>query len=80
MLKIKGLCESLSSIGVTIDDDDKVESCLRGLGIVYKQFKASIKTQENILDFQELTSLPVVEEKSLIDDGAIHSTIKNNLE
>ncbi|MCO5547223.1 hypothetical protein L7F22_000668 [Adiantum nelumboides] len=30
-LKIKALCESLSSIGVAVDDD-KVEACLCGLG------------------------------------------------
>ncbi|MCO5558297.1 hypothetical protein L7F22_011876 [Adiantum nelumboides] len=35
-LKIKALCESLSSIGVAVDDDDKVEACLRGLGNAYK--------------------------------------------
>ena len=29
-LKIKAICESLASIGVTVDDDDKVESCLHG--------------------------------------------------
>ena len=52
MLKIKSLCESLlASIGAIVDDDDKVEACLRGLGIVYKQFKTSIRTQENSLHF-----------------------------
>ena len=30
-LKIKGICESLASINVAVDDDDKVEVCLRGL-------------------------------------------------
>ncbi|MCO5551579.1 hypothetical protein L7F22_005084 [Adiantum nelumboides] len=33
---IKALCESLYSIGVAMDDDDKVEACLRGLGNAYK--------------------------------------------
>ena len=41
-LKIKSICESLASIGVTVDDDDKVESCLCGLTSSYKQFKTSI--------------------------------------
>ena len=50
-LKNKSLFESLSSNGATIDDDDKVDACLHGLGTVYKQFKASIRTQESILDF-----------------------------
>ena len=31
-LKIKSICEPLASINVTVDDDDKVEVCLRGLG------------------------------------------------
>ena len=35
-LKIKGICESLTSFGVTIEDDDKVEVCLRGLTPAYK--------------------------------------------
>ena len=42
-LKIKGICESLASIGVSIvDDDDKVEVCLRGLTPAYEQFKTAI--------------------------------------
>ena len=35
-LRIKSLFESLSSTGATVDDDDKVEACLQGLGTVYK--------------------------------------------
>ena len=35
-LKIKNICESLASIEVTIEDDDKVEVCLHGLTPVYK--------------------------------------------
>ncbi|MCO5613170.1 hypothetical protein L7F22_067446 [Adiantum nelumboides] len=35
-LKIKGIVESLASIGVQVEDDDKVEVCLRGLTPVYK--------------------------------------------
>ncbi len=30
-LKIKGIYESLASIGVTVEDDDKVEVCFHGL-------------------------------------------------
>ena len=76
-MKIKSLCESLASIGVTIDDDDKVEVDLHSLGNAYKQFKTSIRTWEKIHDLEvdlhdkELTSMLVVEEKSLIDDGVI---------
>ncbi|MCO5549891.1 hypothetical protein L7F22_003366 [Adiantum nelumboides] len=62
-LKIKALCDSLSSIGVAVDDDDKVEACLCDLGNAYKQFKTSICTREIIPHFLELSSLLVVEEK-----------------
>ena len=67
-LKIKNIVESLTSIGVTIDDDDKVKVCLRGLGPLYKQFKMYIQTNENIPNFQELCSMLIVEEKNLLGD------------
>ena len=41
-LKIKSICKSLASIGVTIDNDDKVEVCMHGLTPVYKKFKTYI--------------------------------------
>ncbi|MCO5574198.1 hypothetical protein L7F22_027980 [Adiantum nelumboides] len=63
-VRIKVLCESLSSIGVAVDNDDKVEACLCGLGNAYKQFKTSIRTRENIPYFLELSSLLVVEERA----------------
>lgn len=47
-LKNKGICESLTFIGVTVDDDDKVEACMCGLGNAYKQFKTSIRTSKSI--------------------------------
>ncbi|MCO5590791.1 hypothetical protein L7F22_044766 [Adiantum nelumboides] len=50
-LKIKSLCESLSSIGVAVDDDDKVEACVHGLGNEYKEFKTSICTRKSIPNF-----------------------------
>ena len=42
-LKIKSICESLASIGVLVDNDDKVEACLHGLTPAYKQFKTSFR-------------------------------------
>ena len=67
-LKIKGICESLASIGVTVEDDDKVEVCLRGLTPAYKQFKTSIQTRENIPSFADLIPMLVVKEKNLGED------------
>ena len=45
-LNIKSIFKSLASINGAIDDDDKVEVCLRGLGPQYKAFKTSIQTQK----------------------------------
>ena len=68
-LKIKSICESLASINVTVDDDDKIEVCLRGLGPQYKSFAMSIQTRENMPSFADLVSMLIVEEKSLKDDS-----------
>ena len=43
-LKIKSIYESLPSINVTVDDDDKVEVCLHGPSPQYKAFQISIHT------------------------------------
>ncbi|MCO5559754.1 hypothetical protein L7F22_013356 [Adiantum nelumboides] len=64
-LKIKGIVQSLASIGVQVEDDDKVEVCLRGLTPAYKQFKTSIQTRENIPYSADLVPMLVVEEKKL---------------
>ncbi|MCO5596794.1 hypothetical protein L7F22_050864 [Adiantum nelumboides] len=67
-LKIKGIVESLASIQV--EDDDKVEVCLRGLTPAYKQFKTSIQTKKNIHCFADLVPMLVVEEKNLGEDSS----------
>ncbi|MCO5612602.1 hypothetical protein L7F22_066870 [Adiantum nelumboides] len=78
-LKIKGIVESLASIGVQVEDDDKVEVCLRGLMPAYKQFKTSIQTRKNIPCFADLVLMLVVEEKNLCEDSS-SSQGKNNFE
>ena len=77
-LKIKGICESLASIGVSVDDDDKVEVCLHGLTPAYKQFKTAIQTRESIPTFADLIPMLVVEEKNLGEDSSSQS--KNSSE
>ena len=62
-LKIKSICESLASINVKVEDDDKMEICLRGLGPQYKSFKTSILTRDSIPSFPDLVSMLVVEER-----------------
>ncbi|MCO5566304.1 hypothetical protein L7F22_019980 [Adiantum nelumboides] len=78
-LKIKGIVESLASIDVQVEDDDKVEVCLRGLMPAYKQFKASIQTRENIPCFANLVPMLVVEEKNIGEDSS-SSQGRNNVE
>ena len=63
--KIKGITNSLGSIGVTVDDDDVVAATLEGLGIEYKNFKSSMNTRADVPDFTELTTMLIREEKSL---------------
>src|SRR5918912_953559 len=77
VLKIKKICESLAAIGVSVEDDDKVEVCLRGLGPTFKQFKTYIQTRENVPGFTELVSMLIVEEKSLGEEA---STSRNQSE
>ena len=77
-LKIKGIVESLASIGVAVEDDDKVEVCLRELTPTYKQFKTSIQTRENIPNFSNLISMLIIEEKNLGEDST--SQPKENTE
>ena len=51
-----------------VEDDDKVEICLRGLGPRYKSFKTSILTRDSIPSFPDLVSMLVVEERNQMDD------------
>ena len=64
-LKIKNICENLASINARVDDDDKIEVCLRGLGPQYKAFATSIRTRENLPSFSDLVSMLIMEEKSM---------------
>ena len=76
-LKIKGIAESLASIGFDVKDDDKVEVYLRGLTPPYKQFKTSSQTWGNIPNFLDLISMLIIEEKNLGEDSSSQSNNKN---
>ncbi|MCO5580998.1 hypothetical protein L7F22_034874 [Adiantum nelumboides] len=65
VLKIKDISESLASISVMLEDDDKAKACFHGLDPSYKQFKTSFYTKEKILSFIDLMSLLIVEEKNI---------------
>ena len=63
--KIKRIINSLGSIGVTVNDNDVVAATLEGLGIEYKNFKSCMNTRAHVLDFIELTTMLICEEKTL---------------
>ena len=67
-MKIKNICESLASIGVTVEIEDKVEVCLYGLTPEYKQLRTLIQTRESIPTFNDLASLLIVEEKNSLEN------------
>ena len=62
-MKVKGLVDSLGSIGALIDDEDLVSVTLNGLGKEYIQFRTSIGVREKFLDFQEPIALLLSEEQ-----------------
>ena len=64
-LKIKNIYENLASINAPMDDDDKIEVCLHGLGPQYKPFATSIRSRENLPSFADLVSKLIMEEKSM---------------
>ncbi|MCO5593481.1 hypothetical protein L7F22_047495 [Adiantum nelumboides] len=88
--KVKTITNSLGSIGVTIDENDIfdatleglgtendiVASTLEGLGTIYKNFKSSMNTRANVLDFTEFTTMLICEEKSL---GLVASSSQSNI-
>ena len=50
-MKVKGLADSLGSIGAPIDDEDLVSVTLTGLRREYAQFQTSIGVRETFLNF-----------------------------
>ena len=62
-MKVKGLVDSLSSIGAPVDDEDLVSMTLNGLRREYAQFWTSIGVRETFSDFQELVALFLSEEQ-----------------
>ena len=62
-MKVKGLADSLGSIGAPIDDENIVSLTLNGLGREYAQFRTSIGVHETFPNFQELISLLLSEEQ-----------------
>ena len=67
-LTIKSICESLASIDITIDDEDRPKVCLSGLRPQYNIFKTSILTMENAPTFDDLVSKFIIEERNLMEE------------
>ena len=53
-MEVKGLEDSLGSIGAPTDDEDLVSMTLNGLGREYAQFQTSISVHETSLIFKNL--------------------------
>ena len=77
-LKIKSICENLASINAPIDDDDKIEVCLRGLGPQYKPFATYIITRKNLPSFADLASMLIMEEKSMGESSSQQTKIQSS--
>ena len=60
---MKGLADSLASIGAPVDAEDLVSVTLNGLGKDYAQFRTSIGVRETFPHFQELIALLLSEEQ-----------------
>ena len=67
VLKIKVVSDALGSIGAPTKDDDLVSAVLNGLkhDENWKAFATSMNVLENLLDFDELISLMIIEERNI---------------
>ena len=61
-LKIKELCDALSSIDVIINDNEMVQICLGGIAPRFNTMRTAILVRENTPSFFDLQSLLLVEE------------------
>ena len=62
-MKVKGIADSLGSIGAPVDDEDLVPVTLNGLGREYAQFWTSIGVHETFHDCRKLVALLLSEEQ-----------------
>ena len=62
-MKVKGLADSLGSIGAPVDDEDLVSVTLNGLGREYAQCQTSIGVHETFHDFHKLVILLLSKEQ-----------------
>ena len=60
--RIEGICDSLASINVTVEEDEMVEVCLGGLASKFGAFRIAVCTREKTPSFFDLQSMLLVEE------------------
>jgi len=65
-IKVKNLADAPTSIGTSIDDEDLVAVTLNGLGKDYSQFLTSIAIRKTFPNFQDLITLLISEEMTII--------------
>ena len=73
--KIKGICDSLASIEVNIEENEMVQICLRGLAPKFAAFRTVVCTREKTPSFFDLQSMLLIEENHA---GASMSTHTDN--
>jgi hypothetical protein len=64
--KVKNLEDALASIGAPVDDEDLVAVTLNGLGKDYNQFCTSIAVRKTFFNFQDLITLFISEEMTVV--------------
>ena len=74
-LKIKELCDALSSINVIIDDDKMVQICLGGLAPRFGMIRSAILARENPPSFLTFSRY-YWWRKIMPDKGAMHMMVK----
>ena len=73
--RIKGICDSLASINVTVEEDEMVHACHGGMASKFGAFLTAVCARENTPSFFYLKSRLLVEENHV---GASMSTREDN--
>ena len=73
-LEVKGPCDALRSIDVSIDDDEMVQVCFRVLATWFGTIRLAILTRENPPSFDLLSMLLVEENQSLNEEECARGT------
>ena len=74
--KIKEIYDSLSSINVTVEEDEMVQVCLGGLASKFGSFRTVVCMRKNASLFFELQSVLLTEENHMGASMSTHAESK----